>query len=353
MKQTKPRRSDGTIQKRRIKQLWPKDRLFKILSIDGGGIRGVFPAAYLAELEKRFLGGAPITDHFDMVAGTSTGGIIALALAKGLSAQDALNIYLDKGESLFPTLRGAGQLIRRVKSFSQPKHDQQILKNTLEEEFGNELFGAAKIRCVIPCFEGLHGEPFIYKTPHHPDYTLDQHKRMVDIALQTSAAPTIFPAVLDDGYIMIDGGLFANNPVMNALVDAIACFDVPLENIRILTIGTGEESFSLSDKAQNGGLKDWAIALPFLAAFRAQSKNALGQAFLLVGKNNVIRIDVPECSKQITLDDVPRATEELPLAARALVESSGHYVNSIFMEDKVQKVTNIKLGIGGEPLFSR
>lgn len=331
MNQIKPRRSDGTIQQRRVKQPWPRDRLFKILSIDGGGIRGVFPAAYLAELENRFLSGSPITSHFDMVAGTSTGGIIALALAKGLAAQDALRIYLDKGEDIFPPMEGTDRLIRLVKSVNKPKHDQEKLRSALEEEFGDELFGAAQIRCVIPCFEGLHGEPFIYKTPHHPDYTLDQHKRMVDIALQTSAAPTVFPAVQDDGYIMVDGGLFANNPIMNALVDAVACFDVPLENIRILSVGTGEGTFSLSERAQNGGLKDWVIALPFLAAFRAQSKNALGQAFLLAGKENVIRIDVPESAQQIGLDDVTRATQELPLIARAHIEGSGHYVRSVFL----------------------
>lgn len=334
MNKVTPRRSDGTIQKKRVKQPWPKDKLFKILTIDGGGIRGVFPAAYLAEIEKRFLGGAAITDYFDMLAGTSTGGIIALALAKGMTAQEALNIYLDKGDRIFPVLKGTDRLIRLVKSVGQPKHDQGILRCALEEEFGDELFGAAKIRCVIPCFEGLYGEPFIYKTPHHPDYTLDQHKSMVDIALQTSAAPTIFPAIQDDGYIMVDGGLFANNPTMNALVDAIACFDVPLDNIRILSVGTGEGAFSLGKSAQNGGLKDWAIALPFLAAFRAQSKNALGQAFLLAGKNNVVRIDAPEAPKQIALDDVSRAIAELPLAARALAESSGHYVNSVFLSER-------------------
>lgn len=327
-----PRRSDGTIQQKRVQQPWPKDRLFKILSIDGGGIRGVFPAAYLAELEKRFLGGASIAGHFDMVAGTSTGGIIALALAKGLTAKAALDIYLNKGDRIFPTLKGAERIVRSVKSVSQPKYDQDVLREALEEEFGDTLFGAAKTRCVIPCFEGLHGEPFIYKIPHHPDYIHDQHKSMVDVALHTSAAPTIFPAVQTDEFVMVDGGLFANNPVMNALVDALACYDVPRENIRILSIGTGEGTFSLSQAAQNGGKKDWAILLPFLAAFRAQSKNALGQAFLLAGKENVLRIDVPESATQIALDDVTRAKEELPHTARALVVGTGHYVKNEFLE---------------------
>lgn len=85
-----PRRSDGTIQHTRLKQPWPQGRPFRILSIDGGGIRGVFPAAVLAELENRFLNGGSIANHFDMIAGTSTGGIIALALAHGMTAQQAL-----------------------------------------------------------------------------------------------------------------------------------------------------------------------------------------------------------------------------------------------------------------------
>lgn len=327
------RRSDGTIQQRRVLQPWPKDKLFKILSIDGGGIRGVFPAAYLAELEKRFLKGASIADHFDMVAGTSTGGIITLALGKGMTAQQALDIYTERGHRIFPTKSGIGRLARWTRSIFKPKHNQAVLKEELAEEFGETLFGESRCRCVIPSFDGQYGEPVIYKTPHHPDYKLDQHKSMVDIALHTSAAPTIFPAVKDDGLVMIDGGIWANNPVMNALVDALACYDVPRENIRILTIGTGEATFSLTETAQSGGKKDWAILLPFLAASRAQSKNALGQAFLLTDKDNVVRIDVPESDTPIALDDVTRSIRELPLVARSLVEGSGHLVFEKFLSD--------------------
>ena len=327
------RRSDGTIQQRRVLQPWPKDKPFKILSIDGGGIRGVFPAAYLAELEKRFLNGASIANHFDMVAGTSIGGIITLALGKGMTAQQALEIYTERGHRIFPTRTGIGRLARWTRSFFKPKHDQAVLKEELAAEFGETLFGESQSRCVILSFDGLYGEPVIYKTPHHPDYKLDQHKSMVDIALHTTAAPTIFPAVKDDGLVMIDGGIWANNPVMNALVDALACYDVPRENIRILTIGTGEATFSLTETAQSGRKKDWAILLPFLAASRAQSKNALGQAFLLTGKDNVVRIDVPESDTLIALDDVTRSIRELPLVARSLVEGSGHLVFEKFLSE--------------------
>lgn len=330
-----PRRSDGTIQHTRHKQPWPAGKLFRILSIDGGGIRGVFPAAYLAELEKRFLGRMTIANHFDLVAGTSTGGIIALALAHGMSAQQALEIYVERGERIFPTRRGVKKCQRILRWLIKSKYDHSNLKEQLLHIFGDKVIDQATKRLVIPSFEGLHGEPFLYKTPHHPDYQKDRHKKFVHVALHTTAAPTYFPAVDDDGYVMIDGGIWANNPVMNAIVDVLACYDVPRENIRVLSIGTGESTFTVGKTARTGGVKDWAFMKSFDAAARAQSKNALGQAYLLIGKNNVMRIDPPESDKQIALDDVRRSLLELPLVARSLVEGSGHHVQAMFMQDRV------------------
>lgn len=328
------RRSDGTIQRARVKQPWPEGRLFRILSIDGGGIKGVFPAAYLAELERRFMGGRSIADHFDMIAGTSTGGIIALALAHGMTAQQALQIYVERGERIFPTLQGWRKWARVLRWVSKPKHDQTVLKDELLRVFGDKVLDDAAKRLVIPSFEGLHGEPFIYKTPHHPDYQKDRHKKFVHVALHTTAAPSYYPAVDDDGYVMIDGGVWANNPVMNALVDALACYDVPRENVRILSLGTGEEAFTVDKAARQGGAGHWAFLRAFQAAARAQSKNALGQAYLLIGKNNVLRVDPPESLTPIALDDTPRALRELPLVARSLVEGSGHHVETVFFGDR-------------------
>jgi patatin-like phospholipase/acyl hydrolase len=330
-----PRRSDGTIQQTRVKMPWPKDRLFRILSIDGGGIRGVFPAAYLAEIERRFLGGASVASHFDMIAGTSTGGIIALALGHGMTAQQALEIYTERGERIFPTKGRIGTIARALRWITKPKHDQDVLKNELLKVFGDKVLDLSTKRLVIPSFEGLHGEPFLYKTPHHPDYKKDRHKRFAHVALHTTAAPSYYPGVDDDGFIMIDGGVWANNPVMNALVDVLACYDVPRENIRILTIGTGESKFTVDENARNGGAATWAIMRSFNAAARAQSKNALGQAYLLVGKQNVLRIDAPESGMQIALDDVERSLRELPDVARSLVEGSGHRVLDMFLQDEV------------------
>ncbi|MBL28273.1 MAG: patatin [Rhodospirillaceae bacterium] len=328
-----PPRSDGTIQQMRLKQPWPAGRLFRILSIDGGGIRGVFPAAVLAEIEKRFLAGASIANHFDMIAGTSTGGIIALALAHGMTAQEALRIYTERGEHIFPHPAGVRKLTTMLRWLMKPKHDQSKLKDELLRIFGDKVLDEARSRLVIPSFEGRHGEPFIYKTPHHPDYQKDRHKKFAHVALHTTAAPSYYPGVEDDGYVMIDGGIWANNPVMNVLVDALACFDVARENVRILSLGTGEATFTVNEKARLGGVKEWAFLRAFNAAGRAQSRNALGQAYLLVGKNNVVRIDVPESDTPIAMDDVRRSVRELPLVARSLVEGAGYHVHRLFLED--------------------
>lgn len=333
-----PPRSDGTIQHTRKKLPWPKDRLFRILSIDGGGIRGIFPAAYLAEIEKRFLGGASIANHFDMIAGTSTGGIIALGLAHGMSAKQVLEIYTERGDIIFPSPKGFARLRQLARFLFRPKHDQSVLKGELLRIFGDKVINDATTRLVVPSFEGVHGEPFIYKSPHHPDYQKDRHKSFAHVALHTTAAPAYYPAVENDGHIMIDGGVWANNPIMNALVDVLACYDVPRENIRILSLGTGDETLKLRNKQFNGGVNGWGISFGvpplFKIAAMAQSKNALGQAYLLAGKNNVVRIDVPEHDQLIALDDVHRSRTELPRVARAQAEASGHYIESVFLSDK-------------------
>ena len=91
---------------------------------------------------------------------------------------------------------------------------------------------------------------------------------------------------------MLDGGLWSNNPIMNALVDALACYDLERRQVRILSLGCGETAFTVGDTRAKGGLLHWWPDI-FFAALRAQSLNALGQAYLLVGKDQVMRLDAP------------------------------------------------------------
>src|SRR5437763_416325 len=102
-----PRRSSFSSVQRRERLPWRAEQSFRILSIDGGGIRGIFPAAVLAALEARFLGGRSIARCFDLITGTSTGGILALGLAAGRTSRELLDVYLRDGRRIFPPGRAA------------------------------------------------------------------------------------------------------------------------------------------------------------------------------------------------------------------------------------------------------
>ena len=201
MQQPQSRRSQGTLLQRRKQLPWTEEE-FRILSIDGGGIKGILPAAILVECERRFLKGGSSANYFDMIAGTSTGGIIALGLGAGMRADEVLQIYLQHGGEIFPkpwappmpygkTLRSLYQFARDVAVY---RYDREPLERALRDRFGNKLFGTVDKRLNIPTFDGFN-EVNVLKTPHHPDFRLDWQEEIVTVALATSAAPTFFPLI--------------------------------------------------------------------------------------------------------------------------------------------------------------
>lgn len=315
-----PRRSSHASPRRRQQLEWPLDRPFRILSIDGGGIRGIFPATVLAHFEKKFLGGRSIASHFDMVAGTSTGGILALGLGAGLTAGELADLYVARGGEIFPPPGALARRMRKVTGLFKHGYDRKALSAMLKEKLGDRRLGESSVRLCIPALEGHYGEVNIYKTPHHPDYHLDGPKPMLTVALATSAAPTYFQPLADGGHLLVDGGVWANNPIMIGLVDALTCFDVARLNVQILSLGCGDEPYKFSEgKQAGGGLLAWSDLI--FTAMRLQSQNALGQARLLVGPENVFRIDPAELNPAIALDDWEQANKRLPsLAASAATD---------------------------------
>jgi uncharacterized protein len=331
-------RSKGMLTVRRAQQPWPAEREFKILSIDGGGIKGIFPARVLAELEERYLGGRAIAEHFDLITGTSTGGIIALALSIGIPAREIANLYIERGNEIFPpyprTTRG--WLLRHwhgARSFLYQRYDRTALVALLEETFGERLFGEAKARLCIPSGDGRHGDVYIFKTPHHPDYKKDRLERMTTVACATAAAPTFFRPLESEGYRFVDGGLWANNPIMIGLVDALSCFDLDRHQVQILSLGCGDESYTVGDRMMRfGGKLSWIDAI--LGAMAFQSQNALGQAKLLVGAERVLRMTPTPFQPPIGLDDWERARSCLPAEAAKSVALFGEATRRAFLADK-------------------
>ena len=317
-----PKRSAGALKTKRVPLPWPDDQPFRILSIDGGGIRGVFPASFLAGLEERLPVGRLI-DYFDLIAGTSTGGIIALGLACGLRAAEIRDLYVQRGCEIFPPPPvGAVGTVRRkyrgLRKLMRYRYDRDALNGLLREHFGSTTLGEYGARLCIPAVDGRFGEPYIFKTPHHPDFTKDASERITKVAASTAAAPTFFQPLEDGGYTFLDGGLFANDPIMVALVDALSCFNVSRDNIRILSIGCGGAPYRVSERHRRGGLLAWRDVID--GAIHFQSLNVQGQAALLVGADQVVRVTPASVGgRPIALDDWRRAVDELvPAAANAL-----------------------------------
>ena len=304
------RRSSGVLQSRRSPVKWPEGKDFRILSIDGGGIRGIFPASVLAGLEERYLDGSSIAPYFDLITGTSTGGIIAIGLGAGLRASELRNLYVERGRDIFPPMGSLGRFLRVFRY----RYDRGPLVRVLREHLGDQTLGDSMSRLCIPACEGHFSDLYVFKTPHHPDYHLDGVEGMMKVATATSAAPTYFRPLDVGGYTFLDGGIWANNPIMVGLTEALTAFAVPRERIRILSIGCGNTPYTVSSaKKRLGGMLSWRDIIT--AAMRFQSLSALGQAGLLIGLDSILRIDLPETAPHIELDDWLEAQAVLPAAA--------------------------------------
>lgn len=333
------RRSEGSLQQRRAQLPWPSDRRFRILSIDGGGIRGILPAAVLAEFERQQLGGKPIGEYFDLITGTSTGGIIALGLAVGLPASHILDLYVERGAEIFPPLgtrfRGLKSRLRHLRSLRHYRYERDPLQRLLRDTFDYKLFGEASRRLCIPSFDGFT-EVNVFKTPHHPDFRLDWKEEMVTIAFATSAAPTYFSVFKDGSRQFADGGVWANNPVMIGLVDALTCYELDRSQVDVLSLGCGESEMCITEKQLRlGGVWHWREIIS--AAMHLASQNALGQAGLLIGRDKLIRLDAPPMpNNPIELDDVERAVAELPPIATDLAREFKSVVLERFLQRPAQ-----------------
>lgn len=333
---SRTRRSSGTQLDRREQLPWTLDGL-KILSIDGGGIRGILPAAVLTLCEQRFTGGRPAGQYFDYIAGTSTGGIIALGLASGMPASAILKLYMEHGAAIFPppvqldwliskSVRKAWRFVRDLLHY---RYDREELARRLTAVFQDRVIGDADRRLVIPSFDEFN-EVTLFKTPHHQAYKLDWPLGMVDVALSTSAAPTFFSTYKNGDRQFADGGVWANNPIMTALVDAMACYAIDRHQIDILSLGCVESEFAFTEgQIAKGGLWHWREIIS--AAMRLQSQNALGQAGLLVGRDRIVRVDgAPMKSNPIDLDDYTRSAAELPAIAASLVKQNEERLAALF-----------------------
>lgn len=350
----------------------PTDR-FRILCVDGGGIRGLIPALVIAELEARLQQRAGeearISDYFHLFAGTSTGGLIALSLTAPdprrpgrplVSAAELAGLYVEDGPQIFRrTLR---QRLLTVWGFVGPKYSLQPLRAAVERRLGGSRLADALREVVIPAYDMTHREPYFFKRwrarepvePNRPPAEIRNHP-IVDAALATSAAPTYFPSHEVGGRALVDGGVFAANPVIAAIAEALKLRDgsAPLgvDGLLVVSIGTGlhEEGFGQSEVSRWGKL-GWILPHgdepPVLSAvLDGATDGADHWAHMLlnhppgsdapepaeIGRGpRYFRLQVP-MEAPIALDDASRETLErkLPDAARELLEAHASELGEI------------------------
>lgn len=214
------------------------NKQFKILSIDGGGIKGLYSATILEHLEQRF---GPLSGYFDMICGTSTGGLIALCLALKIPAKDISKIYEDKGHKIFPHRTFLGGIIRQT--FWKGKYSDKPLKEVLQEIFSEKTIADLDNLVCIPSYSLTDARPWVFKRDHGK---LDRDNRalLTDVALATTAAPTYFPLCEIPFYNhkqFIDGGVWANNPALVGVIEALTYFvgkDRSFSSVEILSVSS-------------------------------------------------------------------------------------------------------------------
>jgi len=314
---------------KREKQPWPTGKPFKILSLDGGGIRGVYTASLLLECERQLSKGKALTSYFDMFAGTSTGGIIALGLAHGLSMQDIYDFYKEDGKRIFKAGR-LRQYLRCIRQIGLPKLDSKKLARALKNRFGDATLGSSPVRLVIPAFTLHSTQITVFKTDHHPDFKNDHRAKMWEIACATSAAPTYFKEHKhkDNKTVFLDGGIWANNPIMIAVIDALTCYDLEPQQIQVLSIGTGNPPFELKRNRLFDGLIAWRKAIE--CAMYLSTDNFGAQAKLLLGPEQCLRLEPTGQPAEIKLDDYDGAFDQLPVRAQNHFRDSKELLQCFF-----------------------
>jgi patatin-like phospholipase/acyl hydrolase len=256
----------------------------------------MFSAAVLAQLEDDL--GGPILTHFDLVAGTSTGGIIALALGAGMTPKKIVEFYVELGPRVFahPRRKTAGHVVRS-------KYRARPLRHALDEILGERRLCDSVVPLCVPSYDLRADDVHLFRTPHSDRLVRDWRETMVDVAMATSAAPTFLPAHKMRGLRLVDGGVWANNPAVVAVSEAVSEFGIDLADIRLLSLGTTSDVGARPERLDRGGLLAWATsAAPLI--LRGQSRAAENATYHLLPKGRAVRINPSVPDKMLRLDGV-------------------------------------------------
>lgn len=346
---------------------------FRVLSLDGGGIRGLYSAALLQQLTvriARLTPGAPeerldLGSKFDLIVGTSTGSIIAVALAAGLPLEDVVEMYRRDSARIFEwpmplkggCLSGVTRLFWTLYNLWGPANRSDALRaalsGVLKGETLGELYARRKIALCVPTVDAENGRGWVFKTPHMPRLTRDNNYQLVDVCMASAAAPIFFPLHRikspnpgsEAVHSFVDGGLWANNPIMAALAEALDMAGD--QEIHIISAGTcsGAQSQPIGASQAARGVLAWkggadivstslesqAYTTPYLASAVAKALN---------GRVKMYRLQEPATSdeegRHLALDAVDKKSLTLleMLAQRATDKNMSDLTNTLPTPEK-------------------
>ncbi len=241
-------------------EIQPEERF--ILCIDGGGMRGIIPVIYLKKLEKEIqnsTGGNSLDSYFDLIAGTSTGGLITLALtcpssfgykicnnAPQVDLDDLLDLYKTMGKEIFPSASKSTTVFRY---FTSTKYPETGIETLLEKWFEDSLMGQATVPTLVMSYDLFCGEPVAIRSYQERSFLVR------DAGRATSAAPTYFTPLVKDGQLLVDGGVVANNPAIYAYIEAKKLYP-NCKKFNILSLSTGGKNHTMTFDETNG-LLNW------------------------------------------------------------------------------------------------
>jgi hypothetical protein len=318
------------------------EKTFKILCIDGGGIKGLYSAQILKHLEDKFA--CCISDYFDMLCGTSTGGLIALALSLKVPVGEICDFYNESGPKIFPTFRtvefrGKKYSNGTIKQlFNGGKFTDKNLREALVKIFGEKKIGESNNLLCIPSYNVTEARPFVFKFDHKEgDLNRDNKAYYVDVALATSAAPTYFPMAEISNYDnkqFIDGGVWGNNPTLVGYLEALQYFvgvGKPFQRLKILSVSslslTGGKPTGLK---RNRSFLDWRDDL-FETSITGQSYFAdfFMNRISLLNDIPVDYVRIPSSEVSSSQEDLVQLDVATP-AALDLIRGKGNDMGDVF-----------------------
>lgn len=293
-----------------------REEPFYILTIDGGGIRGVYPAYILLKIQEELK--IRLDKQFSLIAGTSTGSIIAATVAEAIDLNLILQLYREYGPKIFNT-----QKSNILKQLCQSKYNKTILKERIQSVFGNRKLGEVVVPLMIPATDIGNGTVHVFKSSYCSSFVRDKDVLLKEAVMASCSAPLYFDPSKVDSYLLSDGGLWANNPSLAAVIDANKRLGVNLEDIRILSIGTGipKRGYGVSESRKWGILTGWSRTKLVDLAMSLQSQSAHNYLGLLLKENQILRLNF-ESDLPLTLDDCSKIEDLISRADKEFTNRS-------------------------------